>query len=994
MEDGQRHQQVNSGSRWHRWEPHIHAPGTILNDQFKGADSWEGYLKTLETTMPSIRAIGVTDYYSTEIYERVCEAKQQGRLPDCELIFPNIEMRLGIGTVKGKWVNLHLLVSPEDPSHLIELGRFLARLTFNAYDDSFCCNKDELIRLGRRFDSKLTDPGAALERGSEQFKVSIDQLRQAYDGSGWAKQYILIAVAGSEADGTSGVRDAADATLRQEVEKFAHVIFAGSPAQREFWLGRRCLTEEVLRQRYGGLKPCMHGSDAHEQKTVGIPDGDRYSWVKGAIAFDTLRQACIDPSGRAFVGNAPPVRATPSQIIERIEIKDAAWALTKTIELNPGLVAIVGARGSGKTALADVIALGCDATSERLSPASFLVRAQDLLHDASVSLKWQTGDQSVRSLDRSDEGFSAEFPRARYLSQQFVEELCSAHGMTDALLREIERVIFEAHPLCDRDGATDFDELLEMRANRFREARAREEEALADISERIGTDLEKNKLVGGLKKQIAEKIKLIEGYKKDRSKLVAKGSEARVQRLGLLTDAAEKVRGYLRFFAAQEQSLLSLQDEVSNLRTHQAPEALRRTRERYKASALKAEEWMPFLLDYKGDVDTSLTTYLASAQKGAREWKGAAPPPATDPNAPLIEDGADLHRQPLALLEAETVRLEKLVSVDRETASKFSTLSKRITEENTALERWQEKLADSEGAMDRVKALVQEREAAYVRVFDAIGAEQAVLHDLYSPLMTRLSAAGPTLMKLSFSVSREADVASWADVGEQLLDLRRQGSFKGRGTLRQLADVALKAAWETGDPQTVSASMATFRGENQDALLERSPVPKADQANYREWSKKFAKWLYGTEHIAIQYSIDYDGVDIRKLSPGTRGIVLLLLYLALDEADDRPLIIDQPEENLDPKSIFDELVGLFQEAKNKRQVILVTHNANLVVNADADQVIVAEAGPHPPGELPPINYLSGGLESAHIRKAVCDILEGGERAFQERARRLRVRLER
>jgi len=136
------------------------------------------------------------------------------------------------------------------------------------------------------------------------------------------------------------------------------------------------------------------------------------------------------------------------------------------------------------------------------------------------------------------------------------------------------------------------------------------------------------------------------------------------------------------------------------------------------------------------------------------------------------------------------------------------------------------------------------------------------------------------------------------------------------------------------------------------------------------------------------------GSTFEKLSPGTRGIVLLLLYLALDDADDRPLIIDQPEENLDPKSIFDELVNLFREAKNKRQVIVVTHNANLVVNTDADQIIVAQAGPHLPGELPPITYVSGGLESAHIRKVVCDILEGGERALQERARRLRVRLER
>jgi hypothetical protein len=81
-------------------------------------------------------------------------------------------------------------------------------------------------------------------------------------------------------------------------------------------------------------------------------------------------------------------------------------------------------------------------------------------------------------------------------------------------------------------------------------------------------------------------------------------------------------------------------------------------------------------------------------------------------------------------------------------------------------------------------------------------------------------------------------------------------------------------------------------------------------------------------------------------------------------------------------------------AKQNRQVILVTHNANLVVNTDADQIIVASVGPHHPGELPPISYMSGGLESAEIRKAVCDILEGGERAFQERARRLRVQLDR
>ena len=156
---------------------------------------------------------------------------------------------------------------------------------------------------------------------------------------------------------------------------------------------------------------------------------------------------------------------------------------------------------------------------------------------------------------------------------------------------------------------------------------------MANLSERIGTELEKQTLVAPLKKQINEKTKLIEGYTNDRAKLVAKGSEARVERLGLLTAAAENVRGYLRYFNGQEQSLLGLKDEVGNVRTHQAPEALRQSQERHKASGLKAEEWEPFLLDYKGDVDTTLTTHIAGgARTNAKYWKWL--PAAASRNGP------------------------------------------------------------------------------------------------------------------------------------------------------------------------------------------------------------------------------------------------------------------------------------------------------------------------------------------------------------------------
>ena len=320
-----------------------------------------------------------------------------------------------------------------------------------------------------------------------------------------------IAVAGVATDGTSGVREAADQAIRREIESFADVISVSSQAQREFSLGQRDLDPRKIRARYGGLKPCLHGSDAHKLEEVATPFGDRFSWIKGGLEFDSLRQACIDPRGRAHVGAEPPTSATPSQVIAEIQVVDAPWLVTKTIPLNSGLVAIIGGRGSGKTALAEMIAAGCDSISDEAWAAdewtnpSFLVRARPLIGQGTVKISWAAGDPSTRSLDGSDANGPMSYPRACYLSQQFVEELCSSSGLTDGLLREIERVIFEAHPDRDRDGALDSAELLEHRASRHRLARDREADAVSQISERISTELEKEKLVASYEAQVAQK---------------------------------------------------------------------------------------------------------------------------------------------------------------------------------------------------------------------------------------------------------------------------------------------------------------------------------------------------------------------------------------------------------------------------------------------------------------------------------------------------------
>lgn len=992
---------LNRGSEWRRWEPHIHAPGTVMNNQFSGPNAWDDYLTALEQATPVIEAIAVTDYYITDAYQKILAYRDEGRLPNTKLIFPNVELRLDVATAKGGFVNLHLFVSPEDPQHIDELQRILSRLQLNVMQDRFDCTRADLIRLGKKADSNITDDGAALAYGASQFKVNFQRLREVYAESIWARKNILIGVAGGASDGTSGVREAADQTIRREIEGFAHVIFASSQAQREFWLGRKhSMSADGVRKVYGGLKPCLHGSDAHNLESVASPFGDRFSWIKGGLEFDSLRQACIDPADRVHVGSEPPATATPSQVISGIEVLDAPWLKTAVIPLNPGLIAIIGARGSGKTALADMIAAGCDSISDETWNAnewanpSFLVRARPIVGDAKVKVKWAAGDPDIRALDGSDANGPFSYERVRYLSQQFVEELCSSNGLTDGLLREIERVIFETHPEDTRAGALNFTELLEQHASRHRLARAREAEAVAQISDRISTELEKEKLVASYNAEVAKKTKLVDAYTADRAKLVSKGSEKRAQRHTELAGAANKIRTQLRQFTGQRQAFLAMQDEVKDMRRNQAPEALRHAQARHEHSGMSEDQWAAFLIDYTGPVDDDLTGYVKWVDGEIIKLKGTAPPQG-DPNTAYFTDDTDLSTLTQAVLEAEMARLEQLVNADKDAQRRYAALSKNIATETTALQTLTEKLNDAKGAKDRARQLQKDREAAYGRAFDALVAEQSVLEELYAPLMARLAASSGTLKKLSFSVARIADVSQWAEAAEEvLIDLRKAGAFRGKGMLQQKANEELKAAWETGDSGAVIAAMAEFRRLYQNDLLDHSPVARTNQAEFRIWSKRFAQWLYSTDHIEIRYSIDYDGVDIRKLSPGTRGIVLLLLYLGLDDKDDRPLLIDQPEENLDPKSVFDELVQLFIEAKSHRQVIMVTHNANLVINTDADQIIIAEAGPHPHEALPPITYLAGGLENAEIRKEVCEILEGGEAAFQERARRLRVRLDR
>jgi hypothetical protein len=289
-------------------------------------------------------------------------------------------------------------------------------------------------------------------------------------------------------------------------------------------------------------------------------------------------------------------------------------------------------------------------------------------------------------------------------------------------------------------------------------------------------------------------------------------------------------------------------------------------------------------------------------------------------------------------------------------------------------------IEEASGAAQRIADASAARLDAYTECVDALEAEATALEALYAPLRKRLQ--DPALRKLTFHVHRQVDVNRWADRGEQLLDLRKRSPLPTGKDLATVAEESLGKAWRVGSAAEVRAAMQAF--------LEKYRLELAKVLASGCTLQQLGDWWFSLDHVRVRYSAQYEGVDLARLSPGTRGVVLLTLYLALDEWDQRPLIIDQPEENLDPKSVFAELVVFFRAASLRRQVIMVTHNANLVVNTDADQVIIACSERTNPSDLPNIAYEAGGLEEPWVREEVCALLEGGRDAFRARARRYRA----
>lgn len=139
--------------------------------------------------------------------------------------------------------------------------------------------------------------------------------------------------------------------------------------------------------------------------------------------------------------------------------------------------------------------------------------------------------------------------------------------------------------------------------------------------------------------------------------------------------------------------------------------------------------------------------------------------------------------------------------------------------------------------------------------------------------------------------------------------------------------------------------------------------------------------LYPEDEIQVSYKPN-GSTDFKRITNASAGQKTATILSFMLSSGKKPLLLDQPEDDLDNKLVYDLVVSKLAEIKSKRQIIVVTHNANIPVNADAEYVIALDA------ESKNLSIgTQGTIENASVKKEICNIMEGGEEAFKMRAER-------
>lgn len=1012
------------GSEWRRWELHMHTPFTTKSDKFTGAtvdEKWNKFYEDISKYISdgsnlanNISAIAITDYLSIDNYEKV---KKDSRLPETvKLLLPNVEMRMQPHSGDSP-VNIHCIFNPNIDSEIHD--RFFSKLCFDNGDRSYSATRTGLISLGRKHKNDTSlEENTAYKVGINQFVITIESLKKVFEKDPDLKEDTIIVVSNSSQDGATGIIKHSDYFIsktesqleatRRSIYKLSDAIFSSSKSDRKYFSGNGPDSREMVIQKCGSLKPCIHGCDAHENKKIFAPDLDRFCWIKADPTFEGLKQILIEPLERVFIGEIPDSlkRATShsTKYITHLSINrspgatssESGWFENCEIPINNDLVAIIGNKGSGKSAISDII--GLCGNSKHYQDFSFLNKNRFLKGDlaskfqAEIKFLNNISTDAVKLNEQTDE---TEDSRVLYLPQNYFEEVCNEIEKVEALRIEIENVVFQYIPNDKKYGKHSFKDLISYQSqsidSEIQKYKINIEELnkeIVNIEEKINPSYKKT-----IESKIRQKQEELAAHDSTKPKEIVFDEKAKDKPEN--SQYAEELKSWAEKLKTANSDFNNVSEEVDQI-------------------AIEVQD----LINFKSELDllvNEINEYLSQNEDLITENFGSSKSLIDIKfNSSLIDKSIKSKREKLKKLHVqlgnneyvESIHYEKLSinakiqkcdDMIKEIKTKLSLEEQKIHKYKSNLLDWEETRKKLIGdiktpetlnyfknelvqANEILPALLKEKRQDRVnislKIYDAQNLVKKIYDDVKAEISTVLDENGEGRLTITSSFSISPDFTN------KFLDNvnnRASGSYKGRDESRNLIKNTLIANTDLDDRSSLEKFLNTtiYYFENNEGIENKTDRFIGDQLKN---AQAFYDYLFKLSYLSPNYELCQDEKKLNELSPGEKGALLLVFYLVLDK-NDIPLIIDQPEDNLDNHSVANILVPYIKRAKKNRQIILVTHNPNLAIVSDAEQIICVDIDKCNNNLF---SFDSGSIENPIINKKIVDILEGTMPAFQTR----------
>ncbi|MYB38464.1 MAG: AAA family ATPase [Gammaproteobacteria bacterium] len=746
---------------------------------------------------------------------------------------------------------------------------------------------------------------------------------------------------------------------------FAMEVAQASATPPEQYLQRRLAWAKVL------------GSASHDSASATNEPGSHFTWVKmGEPRLDGLRLALLDGGGfsirRSDETEAPDPNVLPPHYIEAIEIDAARYmgrGRRERLDFSPWLNALVGGRGTGKSTVVHALRVAArrDAeltglddqslarrTFERFqrvpsqrSDRGGLTRSTEYLwqvvrDDTRYRVRWRQAATGVAVEEAAADGWrpssvqSVESHRIplRIFSQGQIGELAGENQQ--ALLNVID----------DAAGTADAKRRLQDAVNEFRTLRARVRELNARLAARDGLVVERE--------DVARKLSRFEAGRHRAVLAAYQRRRHQRQELERQFEAAEQAAGRIDASAAE-----LLAADVPDGTFDDSPEDAAATstigaigagvtaaRGKLEAAArdlrqlvaterraLEASTWHAVARQAESDYAALVQDLQAEGISDPREY------------GRLTQDGQRL--------DGELANLESLAEQRKELATQAEQCLDRVLDCRRAISSARQDFL--EGALARNRFV----RVAVNRYGDDSKVIERSMREALNVLDDRFAA----------DILLEHEDGARGSVAELLTQLPNGTAPRGDEMERRIA------LWKDRVRAASDGEASGFGGAFSNFLARETRRSPALLDGLLTW--------FPEDALQVEYSPAGDGTDFRSIgqaSAGQRAAAMLAFLLA---HGDEPLVLDQPEDDLDNHLIYDLVVRQMRENKRRRQIIVVTHNPNIVVNGDAEMLHALD---FQSGQC--IVTQSGSLQDPAMREEVCRIMEGGREAFERRYRRL------